>query len=291
MSVTLVHITINKEASSSSNFDPQCNLRVYKIPNLFQKRMVKAQKSTIHLLLLLLPKTYSFKKIPATRSKVIFSNLSSFQNVKGSSSLFSGIFTRNSSNSSPLSPSTSTNNNNTQLKMAHMDSPSAQRNKGPIWSVLKDILPKLEIQGGGTMQVLEIAAGVGVHTLHFTTQMVEESKMNVKWFASDPDEQSRSGILSRIQSCENQEVKESLHSPPLSITLCSTGFQDEEENVDSIISDNQIHLMICINMIHISPWEATIGLFKVASTKLNKDGVLYCYGPYKENGTAVESNL
>ena len=44
-------------------------------------------------------------------------------------------------------------------------------------------------------------------------------------------------------------------------------------------------------MIHISPWEATIGLFKVASQKLKKGGILYCYGPYKENGTAVESNL
>lgn len=177
--------------------------------------------------------------------------------------------------------------------MAHMDSPSAQRNKGPIWSVLKDIVPKLleNKDEDNTIQVLEIAAGVGVHTLHFTTQMVKESNLKVKWFASDPDEQSRSGILSRIQSCTSQDVKESLHSPPLSITLCDTGFQDEEEKVDSIVVDDRIHLMVCINMIHISPWEATIGLFKVASTKLKKDGVLYCYGPYKENGTAVESNL
>lgn len=46
-----------------------------------------------------------------------------------------------------------------------------------------------------------------------------------------------------------------------------------------------------INMIHISPWEATIGLMKTAECSLTQDGVLYCYGPYKEGGTAVESNL
>merc|ERR1719457_378685 len=51
------------------------------------------------------------------------------------------------------------------------------------------------------------------------------------------------------------------------------------------------HLMTCINMIHISPWSATVGLFKVSSQFLADNGVLLCYGPYKVNGTAAESNL
>ena len=44
-------------------------------------------------------------------------------------------------------------------------------------------------------------------------------------------------------------------------------------------------------MIHISPWEATLGLMKEASKRLSDTGCLYCYGPYRENGTAVESNI
>jgi hypothetical protein len=44
-------------------------------------------------------------------------------------------------------------------------------------------------------------------------------------------------------------------------------------------------------MIHISPWEATVGLMKTAGQKLKKGGALYLYGPYKQGGTCVESNL
>jgi hypothetical protein len=50
-------------------------------------------------------------------------------------------------------------------------------------------------------------------------------------------------------------------------------------------------LIICINMIHISPWQATVGLMKAAEKLLKPGGVLYCYGPFKEKGSAVESNL
>jgi len=49
--------------------------------------------------------------------------------------------------------------------------------------------------------------------------------------------------------------------------------------------------LFSINMIHISPWGATKGLMKLASEKLRSGGILFCYGPYKESGTAVESNL
>jgi hypothetical protein len=55
--------------------------------------------------------------------------------------------------------------------------------------------------------------------------------------------------------------------------------------------DMGFKLILCINMIHISPWEATIGLFRLAKENVVSGGILYCYGPYKVGGTAVESNL
>ena len=54
---------------------------------------------------------------------------------------------------------------------------------------------------------------------------------------------------------------------------------------------NYFDLVLCINMVHISPWEATLGLMACAGKCLGPGGILMCYGPYKVDGTAVESNL
>jgi hypothetical protein len=42
--------------------------------------------------------------------------------------------------------------------------------------------------------------------------------------------------------------------------------------------------VICINVIHISPWEATLGLMRGASALLPPGGVLVTYGPYRRGG-------
>ena len=42
--------------------------------------------------------------------------------------------------------------------------------------------------------------------------------------------------------------------------------------------------IICINMIHISPWEATVGLIRGAAAILPPGSPLYLYGPYKREG-------
>ena len=105
---------------------------------------------------------------------------------------------------------------------------------------------------------------------------------------------------------------------PIELTLDSTGISNDDDEVISLqppfnIVDNEknkdknIDLIVCINMIHISSWDATIGLMKLANKYLREDtsnndndnddnkdydgGYLYCYGPYKVNGNAVQSNL
>jgi hypothetical protein len=45
--------------------------------------------------------------------------------------------------------------------------------------------------------------------------------------------------------------------------------------------------IICINMIHISPWEATLGLMKGAAAILLPASPLYLYGPYIREGVAT----
>ncbi|MEO9463478.1 MAG: DUF938 domain-containing protein [Marinomonas sp.] len=50
--------------------------------------------------------------------------------------------------------------------------------------------------------------------------------------------------------------------------------------------------IVCINMVHISPWEAAEGLFRGASEKLQEDAPLILYGPFFEEGTdPAQSNL
>src|SRR5689334_8294417 len=42
--------------------------------------------------------------------------------------------------------------------------------------------------------------------------------------------------------------------------------------------------IICINVIHVSPWEATLALMRGAGEILPLGGVLVTYGPYRRNG-------
>jgi hypothetical protein len=42
--------------------------------------------------------------------------------------------------------------------------------------------------------------------------------------------------------------------------------------------------VLCINMAHVAPWQATLGLLRGAGRLLRSGGVLYLYGPYKREG-------
>ncbi len=50
--------------------------------------------------------------------------------------------------------------------------------------------------------------------------------------------------------------------------------------------------LLCINMVHISPWAATLGLFAGAARLLGPGAPLILYGPYLEADVATaDSNL
>jgi hypothetical protein len=49
--------------------------------------------------------------------------------------------------------------------------------------------------------------------------------------------------------------------------------------------------IVCINMIHIAPWQATLDLMRGAGEILSAGGVLFLYGPYRRFGAhAAPSN-
>lgn len=137
-----------------------------------------------------------------------------------------------------------------------LSSPSALRNRGPISDVLRTVLPE-----SGT--VLEIASGSGEHITHFAARFPALS-----WQPSDPSPEARASIL---EWSEAEAVANVL--PPLD--LDAAGETWPIENADA---------MIAINMVHISPWQATLGLLKGAGRLLPAGGALFLYGPYRCQG-------
>jgi len=135
-------------------------------------------------------------------------------------------------------------------------SPSAERNREPILAVLRDALP-------ASGRVLEIASGTGQHAMCFAAALP-----GLDWQPSDADADARASIVAWIAHDGLPNVR-----APLALDV-----HQFDWGVDSLDA------VVCINMIHISPWSATQALFAGASRRLVDGGVLYLYGPYKRGG-------
>jgi SAM-dependent methyltransferase len=134
--------------------------------------------------------------------------------------------------------------------------PAAERNKEPILSVLRQVLPNAGL-------VLEIASGTGQHVIHFAAALP-----TLTWQPSDPDPESRRSIEGWIGQTGLQNVL-----PPLALNVHDNPWP--LERADSVV---------CINMVHISPWQAALDLITGAERMLREGGVLFLYGPYRRFG-------
>jgi len=139
-------------------------------------------------------------------------------------------------------------------------SPSAARNRGPILEVLARVLPKEGI-------VLEIGSGTGEHAVGFAKGLP-----GLDWLPSDPDAASRASIKAWIATEELANVRAPV---ALDVRQAVWGVEDAAP-FDAIIS---------LNMVHIAPWEAALGLLAGAGRVLRLDGVLFLYGPFMSGGT------
>ncbi|HEY3596076.1 MAG TPA: DUF938 domain-containing protein [Paraburkholderia sp.] len=135
-------------------------------------------------------------------------------------------------------------------------SPSAERNRDAILAVLQPVLPP-----SGT--VLEIASGTGQHTIHFAAALP-----SLVWQPSDPDDDARASIAAWTERAGLTNVR-----APLDLDVGRTPW-----GVDAADA------LICINMVHISPWAASEALFDGARGLLGGGAPLYLYGPYRRGG-------
>mmetsp|Transcript_18427 Transcript_18427/g.30115 ORF Transcript_18427/g.30115 Transcript_18427/m.30115 type:complete len:164 (+) Transcript_18427:98-589(+) len=84
---------------------------------------------------------------------------------------------------------------------AILESPSAERNKGPIYDMAlgPKVFPTLmENNDDNKIRVLELAAGCGVHSTYFVSRALAEG-MNIEWHPSDPDPEARLSIDARVE--------------------------------------------------------------------------------------------
>ncbi|SRR5690606_31436927 len=135
-------------------------------------------------------------------------------------------------------------------------SPAAERNSAAILQVLRAHLPA---QG----RVLEIAAGSGQHAAAFAAALP-----GLDWIPSDPSPQARASI----EAWRTHTGVANLHPAQAVDMLDEASWPSERLNA-----------IVCINMIHISPWTAAEGLMQLAERSLTRPGgLLYLYGPYRE---------
>ncbi|MEM6476076.1 MAG: DUF938 domain-containing protein [Pseudomonadota bacterium] len=141
---------------------------------------------------------------------------------------------------------------------AKKHAPATLRNRIPLLAALREHLPD-----SGT--VLEVASGSGEHAVFFAGELA-----NIEWQPSDPDPEALASIAAYREEYDGSNLREAL--------MLDASAPDDwpVKKADAIV---------CINMIHVSPWEATRGLFEGAKKVLAESGgPLILYGPYIEPG-------
>jgi len=138
--------------------------------------------------------------------------------------------------------------------------PATERNRRPILDVLRQVLPPQGL-------VLEVASGTGEHAVHFARALPA-----LAWQPSDPSPDALVSIAAWARTAALPNLL-----PPLALDAMR-----DDWPVDRAAA------LVCINMIHISPWEATEGLMRGAAKVLEAGGPLYLYGPFRRGARVLE---
>ena len=148
--------------------------------------------------------------------------------------------------------------------------PATTRNRDSIAAVLSDYISPNSL-------FLESASGSGEHGVFF-----QKTFPSIIWQTSDPELVHRNSINSWIKH-EGLFFK---MPEPLDINVEKRPWPITKQ-IRSLIKG-----IVCINMIHISPWSCTKALFKESKNNLNQNNFLMIYGPFiRKDVQTSDSNL
>lgn len=143
--------------------------------------------------------------------------------------------------------------------------PATLRNREPIAAVLARELP-------AGARILEIASGTGEHAVFFAQAFPQ-----LAWQPTDPSAEA----LASIAAYREEYAGSNLAAPLLLDAAAPATWPVRQADA-----------ILCINMVHISAWDATVGLFEGAGRLLGEGAPLILYGPYLEAGVnTAPSNL
>ena len=141
--------------------------------------------------------------------------------------------------------------------------PATERNREPLLAVLARVFPD-------PAAVLEIASGSGQHAAYFGRHLP-----HLTWQPSDREPELLASIDAWVSEVGAPNVLPAVH-----LDVCEGPWLP-----------GPLGGVVCINMIHIAPWEACEALLTGAAAHLAPGGALVLYGPFREGGRhTAESN-
>lgn len=161
--------------------------------------------------------------------------------------------------------------------------PATLRNRDAIVEVLRGVLPE---RGA----VLEVASGSGEHVVHFARAFPA-----LHWHPSDPDPAALRSIAAWAAEAGLENI-----AAPVMLDAAQDDWPVGRADAIPCMSADGCHdaksagyaACLCINMVHISPWAATVGLFRGCAQVLQTGAPLILYGPYFRDGVeTAPSNL
>ena len=136
--------------------------------------------------------------------------------------------------------------------------PAALRNRDAILTALRALLPPAGL-------VLEVASGSGEHAVHFAAALPD-----LVFQPSDPDPRARASIDAWAAGAGLPNLR-----PALALDAAMSPGAWPIARADAVL---------CINMVHIAPWEAALGLVRGAARLLPTGAPLVLYGPFRRGG-------
>lgn len=192
------------------------------------------------------------------------------------------------------------------------------------------LLQKVRSENDSTVRILEIASGTGEHCNYFLSNLLTKAvnedqkgclRLRLDYQPTEPDLTMQDSIVSwsrdlPLPSSSDVSTEQTLKhisnhilfNPPIINNLSEVNifapmaldlqqYHDSPSGYkDQLLThgyhEQSVDIMICINMIHITPLPITYYLFEFASVYLSdhENSMLITYGPYAIQGRMIESN-